>query len=97
MIYFNRVVEDVETSESDVTHSPDIRSDESVSDSTDIISKKNVEKTEDHANQNEGNLFFKTGSNKELKRFLNVILFYNFNNCFIINIQIFRNSMFKNK
>ena len=88
MTYFNRVVEDGERSESDVIHSPDTSSDESVSVSTDNISKKNVEKTEDQADRNKMKILFKTGNNKELKRFLNVILVYNFNNCFI-NIQIF--------
>ena len=64
LTYFNRVVEDGERSESDVTHSLDPSSDESVSVSTDNITKKNVEKIEDQADRNERKILFKTGNNK---------------------------------
>ena len=75
MTYFNRVFEDGERSESDVIHSPDTSSDESVSVSTDNISKKNEKEAEDIADQNKGNsnfnkYFLKIKSNENLKRFL---------------------------
>ena len=55
--------------------------------STDNTSKKNVEEAVNKASWDGRKLNFKTKSNKDLKRFLKVILVYNFfNNCFIVNI-----------